>query len=43
MSRAYGLRSGSRPDLRIGRRRSGCPANDLSAGPQPLHPPALPV
>src|SRR6266853_7013259 len=26
--------TGSRPDLRIGRRRSGCPANDLSAGPQ---------
>ena len=28
-----GWGTGSRPDLRIGRRRSGCPANDLSAGP----------
>ena len=31
-----GVGPGSRPDLRIGRRRSGCPANDLSAGPQSL-------
>ncbi len=28
------VRPGSRPDLRIGRRRSGCPDIDLSAGPQ---------
>src|SRR5260370_635170 len=27
-------RPGSRPDLRVGRRRSGCPAIELSAGPQ---------
>ena len=34
---------GTRPDPRVGRCRSGCPANDLPAGSQSWHPPALPV
>jgi hypothetical protein len=40
-----GVGSGAwvRPDLRIGRRRSGCLEIDLSAGPSSWHPPALPV
>src|SRR5215472_6676726 len=33
-----GSGTGSRPDLRIGRRRSGCLEIDLSAGPQSLAP-----
>jgi LuxR family transcriptional regulator, maltose regulon positive regulatory protein len=37
------LGPGTRPDLRFGRRRSGCLSSGLPAGSQSWHPPAVPV